>query len=295
MDPRHPTRDCFAARATRTGAVLASLCAATAASALPFAVSTVYLQAGRLAGDNQVTVGPAAGLLAGSNSHDAAGVSPLHGAWQEAASTSASTHLSGLDFAVGLAVADAQVSVTNTPAQATATGSAMLSYYLEITLKDPAAHPDVLQVPVSFSATGHGEISDGFGRIFGSAALSAQGFPYASFRFSYEGAADSRSFNDSVTLPLAVGGESSHIVTLVATATAYNFAMIGQSAGSQASVSVDPVIRFDQSAFDAQRGDATFDLTQAYSLNFSTVPVPEPAAAWLLLAGGVVLRLSRRH
>lgn len=74
-------------------------------------------------------------------------------------------------------------------------------------------------------------------------------------------------------------------MVLSATASAFDFAYPAGSAESQAAVSVDPVIRFDQAAFDAQYGSQSFDLAAAYTIEYSTVPVPEPSRPHCWLSG----------
>lgn len=281
-----PTRPAEATHLVRCVVLAAAgLGLAMAASALPFVQSTVYAQAGREAADNQYTVGPLAGVLTASNSYDDSGSSPAYGEWQASGNSNAGTLMYGLEPAVGSVQADAQVEVKNFLAKASATGGATLRYYFEIKPVDPLAHPELLELPVSFAASGHGEVS-GAGRIIGSAALSVAGFPASRFSFSYEGSSDSRSFGDSVTLPLSVNVTgASYLVVLSATASAYNFAYPYGTAQSQAAVSVDPVIGFDQTAFDQQQGGQSFDLAGAYSIIYSAVPVPEPSNAALLTAG----------
>lgn len=48
---------------------------------------------------------------------------------------------------------------------------------------------------------------------------------------------------------------------------------------------IDPVIRFDQAAFDAKYGANSFNLTDYYRLHFSDNIVPVPAAVWLFGSG----------
>jgi hypothetical protein len=47
----------------------------------------------------------------------------------------------------------------------------------------------------------------------------------------------------------------------------------------------DPVISFDQEAFDAIMGEDTFNLDEYYQFEFSPAEVPLPNSAWLLCSG----------
>jgi hypothetical protein len=73
---------------------------------------------------------------------------------------------------------------------------------------------------------------------------------------------------------------------------------VGQKAAAsvQCSAAVDPLIGFDQAAFDASMGDDTFALNQYYAFAFSeNLPIPEPRVYAMLLAGlGVMLCFARR-
>ncbi|MDJ0788800.1 MAG: hypothetical protein QNK05_18480 [Myxococcota bacterium] len=55
---------------------------------------------------------------------------------------------------------------------------------------------------------------------------------------------------------------------------------------------IDPVIRFDQAAFDARMGADTFPLDEFFAIELSA-NLPEPDPGMLLASGGLLLALSR--
>ncbi len=61
-------------------------------------------------------------------------------------------------------------------------------------------------------------------------------------------------------------------------------------------MTIDPVLSFDQAAFDALMGSSTFALDEYFAIRLSEslAPVPEPSVVSLMLAGIALLGLHRR-
>ncbi len=58
---------------------------------------------------------------------------------------------------------------------------------------------------------------------------------------------------------------------------------------AECGASVDPILRFDQAAFDAEYGAESFPLDEYYILDISENVVPLPAAGWLMATGFATL------
>ncbi len=279
----------------RRGAVglatlLVGLVVLSPASALNYAQSTGSVQAGRYSLDNAQYFPWAPGELSAQASYDKSDQSS-YGEWHEQATSTASTWLMGGASAMGVVSVDAMVQVSNFPAQAVASAGATLRYEFEVKAKDPLQHPDVLQVPMTYAAFGLGEISSGSGLITGWATINVPGFDSRPCSFMYEGSATSRSFSGCAGSWWAPTTGATYVVTVSGTAQASNLAYPYGTAESQAAVNVDPIIAFDQAAFDASYGADSFDLASAYSIEYSPLPVPEPASAALLALGLATLTL----
>jgi hypothetical protein len=84
------------------------------------------------------------------------------------------------------------------------------------------------------------------------------------------------------------------VVVLDAYCTA--FAVAPDTPSSTCQTTTDPVWSFDQEAFDAEWGAASFPLDEYVGFAYAESAVPEPAQAALLAVGALVLggfRLAR--
>jgi hypothetical protein len=71
--------------------------------------------------------------------------------------------------------------------------------------------------------------------------------------------------------------------------------VVTQTDASKCSAAVDPVLRFDQAAFDERYGAESFALDEYYALEISENVVPLPAAGWLSLTAVAALAVRARR
>jgi PEP-CTERM motif len=174
---------------------------------------------------------------------------------------------------------------------AKAVAGTSIRYQVALTpLAAPAFTPP--QVALRYSAAGEAHVSgaDAWSFYIG-ATLGVGDFPYAQYQRQSVSGALSASFGGSSTLWVAPD--------MVAEAMVYAHCLITRAAPGSADcqANADPVISFDQAAFDARYGTESFDLASAWRLDFSQ-PVPEPGTLWLGLAGMALLgslRARTRH
>ena len=77
------------------------------------------------------------------------------------------------------------------------------------------------------------------------------------------------------------------------TASCYSVASIGATVGHCLAI-IDPLVFFDQAAFDAELGASSFNLADYYSIEVSSV-VPVPASVWLFGSGLIgLIGIARR-
>jgi hypothetical protein len=266
------------------------LLSALPAAALPPPISSGGVGCGTTADSNWDNVGPIAGSF--SLNCDRSGVStwpPPGGRWQSVAGAVTGYVVSEDGAATGIADASASVLVEGTlrdSAEAGASASIHYQVAFEALAAPPFAPP---KIAILYTASGEASVSgaDSWFFYIGS-TLGVDNFPYAQFqRQSVQGAV-SASFSGSATLWVAPS----------AVADAHVYAICNLTRTSPGSgdcqANADPVISFDQAAFDALYGADTFDLASAYRIAFSPA-VPEAATAWMWLSGLAGLLAARRR
>lgn len=201
---------------------------------------------------------------------------------------------------IGLTSAGA--STVSTYGDASAGFSSGVQFFLEIqpigTL--PGTAPSLIPILLSATGSGYAEASNDRSLATTLGIVDIAGWQLPSgreFSFEYRNVSDGRqdaSFNGSVSIDLYTGLEYG-----VQVEAACSTASLGSATGTSASCSawVDPLVAFDQAAFDQQMGIDTFALNEYYQFVFSpNVPVPEPETYAMLLAGlGLVGAAARRR
>lgn len=282
-----------------------------AGPALPEAVTTVNATCASALRTDAHAIGP---LPVGLSAECDESGSSQQGRFGEAswlATGSANTGLGSQTGTVGLANADSHVSATNINGRASVLGSALTTFYWRLTL-DPGAPFMPSTVPVRFSAFGEGNISgSGYeygGQVKAETGLQWPGFPLTQFSFDsgerYNFGSIDRQFSGSTVLAIAPGYAIAGWVQASCRVSAVGFAIDGQTpqpltSEATCTVSADPMLSLDQSAFDSIYGPEAFQLADYARLEYSSnVPVPEPATALLLVMGlssvGLVRWLQRR-
>lgn len=223
------------------------------AQTLPQATSYIYTQAGPSSGSNpvefNVTEDKAYNNLSAGTGYTAEGnISVSFG-------TNAPMAINGQAF----------TTTSQAYAQAYATAGANLRFYFRIVkVGNPPWQPP--SIPTLFAASGHGEVSKGYGMFDASAFVGGyQGFPSNLFKIHWEGGPNNASFNQPVTLDLLINNQ--YQVLLGATAFAYSAFNLDKE--SNAYVYVDPTISFDQATFNARYPQNSFPLSDYYRLEFS--------------------------
>lgn len=152
-----------------------------------------------------------------------------------------------------------------TPLQAYATAGANLQFYFRVVqVANPPWQPP--SIPTLFAASGHGEVSKGYGMFDVTASVPGyQGFPSNLFQIHWEGGPHSASFSQSVTLDLGINNQ--YQVLLAATGWADSAFNLNNE--SNVYVYVNPIIRFDQATFNAEYPQNSFPLSDYYRLEFS--------------------------
>jgi len=174
---------------------------------------------------------------------------------------------------------------------ATAEADGYLTFYFASESFTPGAfNPATLPIYFEAHAQGYGSGLYGSGTPFASVILASQ---YAGPLHWYTSDYPSNSFDKSTTIWLSPGEVAS--VNLGANCYVNAFGGWDDSTNPRTpitgvgncSTQVDPVIRFDQAAFDALYGANSFTLTDHYRLQFSenVNAVPLPPAVWLLGSG----------
>ncbi len=239
------------------------------AQAVPLATTEVYVQAGRSTSDNAYDSGPFAGPLSMITAKDEDSFSTTYGPSSWKAESVGNTSFNTV-------FADAQVTATGFNAYAWASAVSSARTYFNVKLTGlPPWFPQY--IPTFFSAAGQAEVSQGFGRYSITASVSGDpNFPAGRFRRLRDyGGVYQDSFSDGVTMYLPPNNpDNPYVINLSALVIAFA-ATAGPSFetyDSVVSASVDPIIRFDQEAFDAicaQQGEECFSLSDYYKLEFS--------------------------
>jgi hypothetical protein len=267
------------------------------AQALPNALATASVQAGNSTTDNQQSVGPVTmPLTLSSGKQENSWISGGQLSWY-----SADSHVDVGFGSGGNIQADAAVAVGGW-SQAWASAGGGLDY--SVTLRKTGTTDfDPGIIPISFGASGSGEVTGAWGRFNADACVvGAVSGSCNAFHIQYEGSADSRSFSDMVTYDIRrdslTATTYSYRVTLAATASAFAGTATGTEESS-VSVMVDPIMGFDQAAFDTMYGTLSFQLSDYYTMEFSpnlTAAIPEPETYAMLLAGlGLLGFMARRR
>jgi hypothetical protein len=251
------------------------------AQAASVGTTFVYTQAGIDNGDNQTSIGPLPRDYLNFSEDRSGMYMSSYGPAEWQAIANAQSLLGGGPLGgSGYVNVNATVTVTNTKASAAASAKAEF-YFLSKEKSTPSFTPSLL--PVSFSAFGSGSIAEGAGRFEALVTLGIPNLTGNAYHIAYEGLTHQDQFQQTTTFWLPIGVE--YVVTVLANAWAYNSAYAGQSARSSVFAEADPIIFFDQAAFDAQYSGSSFKLSDYYELEFSPNAVPIPGAVWLLGSG----------
>lgn len=321
-----------------TWAIAAALAAAsvtTFAAPLPDATSLIGVAAANRGDRFTQSLGPQAGSSTLTlNWGDSVPDYPWQiAAWHSTGAVTADVGQTGSQIGWVSANAQAQALGYRGEAHASAGGQVQFAFRLsEIAPLPPGS--DALWIPVKLTAQGSGEwTGDGWstnsrmGGFGASVDLQADDyslltpFPLQDFRIARDTSETtpiSESFSRSVTLGMRAASLSNpdrlYLITSTAGCGVTTFGSHeGQapegtplSASASCRANVDPVLSFDQAAFDADPGKygatQSFNLAEHYALEYSpNIPaVPEPANRLLMVAGLVVVgntamrRLSKR-
>jgi hypothetical protein len=226
------------------------------AQTLPQATSHIYTQAGPSSSSNVVEFNSEEDA-AYDNAHAAA---DMNGNGYNADGKISVSF--GTNAPVGI-TGQAYTSVSADQAYATA-GANLRFYFRVVQLADPPFQPQ--SIPILFEASGHGEVSKGYGMFDVTAFVGGYPeFPSNLFKIHWEGQSNDASFGQPVTLDLLLNNQ--YQVLLAATAYAYSAFNLDKE--SNVSVYVDPVITFDQATFNAGYPQNPFPLSDYYRLEFS--------------------------
>ncbi len=125
-------------------------------------------------------------------------------------------------------------------------------------------------IPVTIIARAAGSVERGYGGFGASVFVSGNvGFPSDLFKIEWQGGPHSASFDQSVTLDLAINNQYQVHLSAVANALCPGVTTPDVNELCVGSVFLDPIIRFDQEAFDARYGSNSFRLSDYYKLEFS--------------------------
>jgi hypothetical protein len=148
-----------------------------------------------------------------------------------------------------------------------------LRYYFNVVqIGSPSWNPST--IPVEITARAAGSVDRGYGNFSASVFVGGYvGFPSDLFKIFWTGGPHSASFDQSVTLHLPINNQYWVYLSAVANANSPNvITPYVNDEVNVASVFVDPIIRFDQEAFNAictQEGKQCFSLSDYYKLEFS--------------------------
>ena len=236
------------------------------AQTFPLATTEVYVQAGRTTTSNAYDSGPVPGPLSMITAVDQDSWTTMYGESSFKAESIGNTGFNAV-------FADAQVTAKgfNAYGYASAVSSARIYFNVELTGLPPW-FPQY--IPTFFSATGAASISQGTGKYSIGASVSGDpNFPASRFsRLRDWGRVYEDSFSDSVTMYLPPNNPNNpYVIDLYALVIAYagTAGPPFDSYDSVVSAHVDPIIRFDQAAFDAMYGANSFRLADYYKLEFS--------------------------
>ena len=155
-----------------------------------------------------------------------------------------------------------------------------------------AAPQDVQMVPIKFRASGEAHVNGGDMGSFDIAAwVGDQGW-----RRQWEGAgSNSGSFSGTTSVMLSTGANQA--MEVLVSAWCHVSTWSGGAGSGNCVAAADPIFSFDQPAFDTLMGANSFALDQYYRIDLSpgVTAVPEPATAWMALAGGLALVWRRRR
>jgi hypothetical protein len=212
---------------------------------------------------------------------------------------------------IGIAETAGEIATNNGIAEAGFSASAQYHFEIQPVATVPGAAPSLL--PVTFSAHGEGfservgyslSRSIGVAQLFGSPVSFADG--YVEFRtevvdeIAYD-PVDSEYQGGGFDIARSLRLYPLYTYGVIVSTACYMWAgPVGQNAAASAGCGafVDPLLSFDQAAFDDLMGSATFPLSDYYRFVFSEnvgSVVPIPATAWLLVGGLGVLGLLRRR
>ncbi|EHR73681.1 PEP-CTERM putative exosortase interaction domain-containing protein [Burkholderiales bacterium JOSHI_001] len=242
-------------------------------------------------GTGWTTTGPLGVGLQDSCDLADSGVGP-QGPYSHQAAASVNTGLGG----GGAVDANASVTSQGDPLHMwTAGAGGSVQYVVSLAGTGQAPPTTVARVPVRFSAAGMASVSDSdHGHFQITAQVADVNFPFGSFVRNWEGGGShSDSFSGSTTLQVSTQPGNGFSVLVSATCDV----SVWSDRTAECTAAADPLFSFDQAAFDAAMGANSFALDRYYQLQASpgVTLVPEPASAWLALAGGLLLALRRRR
>lgn len=167
---------------------------------------------------------------------------------------------------------------------ANAWGYVMFSYRT-VETKAPPLH--LTAFPIYFESQGEASVTDAFWSAFG-VSVALNGTVVGDIGKNAGEAPTATSFDVVRHLTIAPGEAMTVELTALVEVWA-DVPFAGGSAATEGVASVDPIVRFDQAAFDALMGSNTFTLDEYYQIEFSpyvtTVPVPP---SLLLLGSGLL-------